>query len=73
MMMMMMQKKIVTTIIDKNMLILSDAQIWNVKRKGDQSRKRGANGDPKDAGSGAREGEQTVVVTAIPPPQGQGV
>lgn len=52
----MMMEKIVAAVIDVHILTLSDAGIWSVKGRESQSRKRGTNGDPKDAGPAAREG-----------------
>lgn len=45
--MMMMTEKIITTVIDLNILILRDAHIWSVKRKGEPEWEEGCRGKPR--------------------------
>lgn len=40
-------EKIITTVIDLNILILRDAHVWSVKRKGEPEWVEGCKGEPR--------------------------
>lgn len=53
---MMMEEKIVTTVIDTDMLILSAALLWSVKRRGEPEQEEGCKRRPKGCGVRAQKG-----------------